>query len=80
MTGFQIWCDGNCLHEETGFDVEYLDELYDEAKDYCEGIIEAQKADPDCKELNEMSDFLCKFFSTDDGLYGEEEELTADEL
>ena len=28
MTGYQIWCDGNCLHEETGYDVEYLDELY----------------------------------------------------
>ncbi len=80
MTGYQIWCDGNCLHEETGFDVEYLDELYDEAKDYCKGIIESQKADPGCKESNEMSDFLCKFFDTDDDLYGEETEFTADEL
>ena len=80
MTGFQIWCDGNCLHEETGFDIEYLEDMYDEAKAYCEGIIEEQKADPDCKNVNEMSDFLCKFFETDDELCGEEAELTADEL
>ena len=80
MTGFQIWCDGNCLHEETGFDIESLEDMYEDAKDYCESIIENQKADPDCLEPNEMSDFLCKFFDTDDGLYGDEEELTADEL
>lgn len=77
MTGYQIWCDGNCLHEETGFDVEYLEDMYEDAKDYCESIIENQKADPDCKEPNEMSDFLCKFFDTE---YDEENEFTADEL
>ena len=40
MVGFQIWCDGNCLHEETGFDVEALEDLYKDAKAYCESIIE----------------------------------------
>ena len=80
MTGFQIWCDGNCLHEETGFEIEMLEDMYDDAKEYCKGIIEDQKADRDCKEPNEMSDFLCKFFDTEDGLDGEEQELTADEL
>ena len=77
MTGFEIWCDGNCLHEETGFDIEDISDMYDDAKDYCESIIERQKADPDCKESNEMGDFLCKFFDTE---YDEETEYMADEL
>ena len=80
MTGYQIWCDGNCLHEETGFDVDCLEDLHEEAKSYCESIIEDQKTDPDCKEPNKMSDFLCKFFNTDDDLYGEDHDYTADEL
>lgn len=80
MTGYQIWCDGNCLHEETGFDVDCLEDMHEDAKSYCESIIAEQIADPDCLLPNIMSDFLCKFFETDDGLYGEEDELTADEL
>ena len=46
MTGFEIWCDGNCLHEETGFDIEDISDMYDDAKDYCESIIERQNSGP----------------------------------
>lgn len=64
--GFDIWYDGQCIHEENDFDVEFTQDLYDDV------IAWWNKNDNDGTE---PEDYLVKIF-----VDGEEEELTIAEI
>ncbi len=64
--GFDIWYDGCCIHEETGFDVEYTQDLYDD-------VIAWWKENDN--DGTKPEDYLVKIF-----VDGEEEELTIAEI
>ncbi len=75
MTGFQIIDknSGECIHEETGFDVESTQDMYDDVLRWWNG---------DCDDGTDPNELLVKLFdgvSLDD-LTGEEEELLLSEL
>ena len=75
MTGFQI-IDMNteeCIHEETGFDVEYTQDMYEDVREWWD--------EQDVSSLDSET-LLVKLFVgyNPNNLTGEEEELTMDEL
>lgn len=74
MRGFSIWdSSDNCIHEETGFDVEYTQALYDDILSWFNSNCEQCKADG--VEPYDAEDLLVKIY-----VDGEEEELTMNEL
>ena len=69
MVGFAIWYDDCCIHEETGFDAENVQDLYDDVRSWWDG--EEDGFDGEIKS----EDVIVKLFCGD-----EEQELTMDEL
>jgi hypothetical protein len=67
MMRFEIWYDGNCVHEETGFDD--VDEMEQGALDWWYELLE-EKGDEE-----NPSEYLVKLFDDEDS-----DEMTIEEL
>jgi hypothetical protein len=67
MIGFEIWYDGNCIHEETGF--ADVDEMEQGALEWWYGLLEEEG------DEENPSEYLVKLFDGEDS-----DEMTIEEL
>lgn len=65
MAGFEIWYDGQCLHRDEDYEVECLEDLYEDAFD---------SANVDDR-IDNLSEVMIKVFNDEDS-----EELSIEEI